>query len=209
MKVAAVQRASTPDVSANQQAAVRVLAQAARHGAEQMALPEYFCATGRKDTDKLALREPFGDGLVLPLLSVQVKVLTVWLVGGTLPLSAVSVDDVPVRNAPLVLDPSGPCLARHDKMHRFQFQFRFEPGQEACGEIRVLQPGSETVNFSRPARAGHTCRIGLNICDAPNLFKLSRILKANRLADRRHRLPALGHRRVLPMAPALRQPRSR
>ena len=205
MKVAAVQMLPTPDVSANQQAAVRVLARAAQHGAEQVALPEYFCATGRKDTDKLALREPFGDGLVLPLLSVQVKVLTVWLVGGTLPLSAVSVDDAPVRNTPLVLDLSGPCLARHDKMHRF----RFKPGQDACGEVCVLQPGIETVNFSRPARDGHTCRIGLNICDAPNLFKLSRILKANRLADRRHRLPALGHRRVLPMAPALRQPRSR
>ena len=196
MKVAAVQRVSTPDVSANQQAAVRVLAQAARHGAEQGALPEYFCATGRKGTDKLALREPFGDGLVLPLLSVQAKALTVWLVGGTLPLSAVSVDDAPVRNAPLVLDPSGSCLARHDKIHRF----RFEPGQEACGE---------TVSFSRLARAGHTCRIGLNICDAPNLFKLSRVLKANRLADRRHRLPALGRRRVLPMATALHQPHSR
>ena len=205
MKVAAVQRASTPDVSANQQAVVRVLAQAARHGAEQMALPEYFCATGREGTDKLALREPFGDGLVLPLLSVQGKVLTVWLVGGTLPLSAVSVDDAPVRNAPLVLDPSGSCLARHDKIHRF----RFEPGQEACGEIRVLQPGSETVSFSRPDRDGHTCRIGLNICDAPNLFKLSRVLKANRLADRRHWLSALGHRRVLPMATALHQPHSR
>ena len=205
MKVAAVQRVSTSDVSANQQAAVRVLAQAARHGAEQGALPEYFCATGRKGTDKLALREPFGDGLVLPLLSVQAKALTVWLVGGTLPLSAVSVDDAPVRNAPLVLDLSGSCLARHDKMHRF----RFEPGQEAYGETRVLQPIRETVSFSRPARDGHTCRIGLNICDAPNLFKLSRVLKANRLADRRHWLPALGHRRVLPMAPALRQPHSR
>ena len=186
MKVAAVQMLPTPDVSANQQAAVRVLARAAQHGAEQVALPEYFCATGRQGTDKLALREPFGDGLVLPLL-------------------AVSVDDVRARNAPLVLDPSGPCLARHDKMHRF----RFEPGQDACGEIRVLQPGIETVSFSRPARDGHTCCIGLNICDAPNLFKLSRILKANRLADRRHWLPALGHRRVLPMAPALRQPHSR
>ena len=205
MKVAAVQMVSTPDVSANQQAAVRVLAQAARHGAEQVALPEYFCATGRKDTDKLALREPFGDGLVLPLLSVQAKVLTVWLVGGTLPLSDVSVDDARVRNVPLVLDLSGPCLARHDKIHRF----RFEPGQDACGEVCVLQPGSETASFSRPAQDGHTCCIGLNICDAPNLFKLSRILKANRLADRRHRLPALGHRRVLPMATALRQPRSR
>ena len=186
MKVAAVQMLSTPDVSANQQAAVRVLARAARHGAEQVALPEYFCATGRKDTDKLALREPFGDGLVLPLL-------------------AVSVDDAPARNVPLVLDLRGPCLARHDKIHRF----RFEPGQEACGEIRVLQPGSKTVSFSRPARDGHTCRIGLNICDAPHLFKLSRVLKANRLADRRHWLSALGHRRVLPMATALHQPHSR
>ena len=205
MKVAAVQMLPTPDVSANQQAAVRVLAQAARHGAEQVALPEYFCAAGRKGTDKLALQEPFGDGLVLPLLSVQAKALTVWLVGGTLPLSAVSVDDAHVHNAPLVLDPSGPCLARHDKMYRF----RFEPGQEACGEIRVSQPGSETVSFSRSARAGHTCRIRLNICDAPHLFKLSRVLKANRLADRRHRLPALGRRRVLPMATALHQPHSR
>ena len=54
MKVAAVQMVSTPDVSANLQAAARLLAQAAQHGAELVVLPEYFCVMGRKDTDKLA-----------------------------------------------------------------------------------------------------------------------------------------------------------
>ena len=205
MKVAAVQMVSTPDVSANLQAAARLLVQAAQHSAELVVLPEYFCVMGRKDTDKLTLQEPFGDGPIQRFLSAQAKALGIWLVGGTLPLSDVFVDDARVRNVPLVLDLSGPCLARHDKIHRF----RFEPGQDACGEVCVLQPGIETASFSRPAQDGHTCCIGLNICDAPNLFKLSRILKANRLADRRHRLPAPGHRRVLPMAPALRQPRSR
>ncbi len=150
MKVAAVQMVSTPDVSANLQAAARLLAQAAQHGAELVVLPEYFCVMGRKDTDKLALQEPFGDGPIQRFLSAQAKALGVWLVGGTLPLSAAPVDDDRVRNASLVFDPSGQCVARYDKMHLF----RFAQGQEAYDETRVLQPGSETVSFSLPSLPG-------------------------------------------------------
>ena len=175
MKVAAVQMVSTPDVSANLQAAARLLAQAAQHGAELVVLPEYFCVMGRKDTDKLALQEPFGDGPIQRFLSAQAKALGIWLVGGTLPLSAAPVDDDRVRNASLVFDPSGRCVARYDKMHLF----RFAQGQEAYDETRVLQPGSETVSFSLPSRDGHTYRIGLSVCYDLRFPELYRALKAD------------------------------
>ncbi len=68
MKVAAIQMVSTPDLPTNLQAA-------ARQGAELAVLPEYFCVMGLKDTDKLALQEPFGNGPIQRFLSVQASAL--------------------------------------------------------------------------------------------------------------------------------------
>ena len=62
MKIAALQMVSGLDVQANLTEARRLMEQAAALGAELVALPEYFCAMGAKDVDKLAYREPFGSG---------------------------------------------------------------------------------------------------------------------------------------------------
>jgi predicted amidohydrolase len=58
MKIAAVQMVSTPDWPSNRDAAARLVAQAAAAGAKLVALPEYFCLMGQRDSDKLALAEP-------------------------------------------------------------------------------------------------------------------------------------------------------
>ncbi len=153
MKVAALQTVSTPDVDRNLDAAARLVAQAAQQGARLVALPEYFCLMGRRDSDKLVHAEAPGDGPVQAFLSAQARQHSVWLIGGTLPLRA----DTPerVRNACCVYAPDGSLAARYDKIHLF----RFETEREQYDEARVLEAGSTPTTV----QAG-PLRVGLSVC---------------------------------------------
>jgi len=51
-KVAVVQMVSTPKVEENLAAAAKLVGEAAERGARLVALPEYFCILGMRDTDK-------------------------------------------------------------------------------------------------------------------------------------------------------------
>ncbi len=159
MKVAALQMVSAATVAANLASARTLLHQAADAGAELAVLPEYFCLLGRKDTDKLAVQERFGDGPIQAMLSQCAQTLGLWVVGGTLPLSIHGATDR-VTNSSLAFDPNGRCVARYDKIHLF----RFDNGVERFDESRVLQAGSEPAAFSLPSRDGHTWRVGMSVC---------------------------------------------
>src|SRR5213075_879562 len=113
-RVAAVQMASGPHVTANLQEAGRLIELAAATGARIIALPEYFGIMGMKDTDKVAAREADGAGPIQSFLSEQAKRHRVWVVGGSVPLEA----SVPgkVRNACLIYDQEGTRVARYDKI---------------------------------------------------------------------------------------------
>lgn len=161
MHVAALQMVSTPDLPTNLMTAARLLAEAAGAGAELAVLPEYFCVMGLRDTDKVALQEPFGHGLVQDFLSQQARALGLWIVGGTLPLATPEGSDRSrIRNASLVFAPSGQCVARYDKIHLF----RFAQGEETYDETRVIEPGHTPVTFALPSRDGHTYTVGLSVC---------------------------------------------
>ncbi|MEG2034595.1 MAG: nitrilase-related carbon-nitrogen hydrolase, partial [Janthinobacterium sp.] len=79
--------------------------QAREAGAELAALPEYFCAMGLRDTDKLGYMEAFGQGPIQEFLARAARELDLWIVGGTLPLEAD--DPEHVRNSTLVFSPGG------------------------------------------------------------------------------------------------------
>ena len=158
MKVAAIQMVSCTRVADNLRAAHALLAEAAQGGAELAVLPEYFCAMGLRDTDKLALRETPGEGVVQAFLARAAQELQLWVVGGTLPMQ--TADPARVRNTTLVYAPSGECAARYDKIHLF----RFDNGREHFDEGRVIEAGAEPVQFDLPSRSGHTWRIGLSVC---------------------------------------------
>ena len=66
--VAALQMVSAPDVERNLDAARRLIDEAAAAGAKLVALPEYFCLMGRRDTDKLHVAEAVGEGPVQRML---------------------------------------------------------------------------------------------------------------------------------------------
>jgi deaminated glutathione amidase len=173
MKLAAIQMVSTPRVETNLAAAHELLRSAAAQGAELAVLPEYFCIMGLKDTDKLAVRESFGDGPIQDFLSRTAKELGLWIVGGTLPLA--TPDAHRARNSSLGFAPSGVCVARYDKMHLF----RFSEGQIAHDETRVLEPGSEPVGFDLASRDGVVYRVGMSICYDLRFPELYRTLKAD------------------------------
>lgn len=164
MKVATVQMVSAASVQANLERAGELLAQAAALGAELAVLPEYFCLLGLRDTDKLGIREPFGDGNIQRFLSDAARSSSMWVVGGTIPLSvqqgAQQDREHRVTNSSLVFDPSGACVRRYDKIHLF----RFDNGTERFDESRVLLPGQEPVHFTLPSRDGHAWTVGLSVC---------------------------------------------
>ena len=186
MKVAALQMVSGTDLQRNLDAAAQLLAEAAAGGAELAVLPEYFCVMGLKDTDKLKLQERFGNGPIQDFLAQSAQRLGLWIVGGTLPMSAPvsapadptlsTADDIRrIYNAALAFNPSGQCVARYDKMHLF----RFDNGAERYDESRVLLPGTLPAAFELVASDGHTWRIGLSICYDLRFPELYRTLNAD------------------------------
>ena len=173
LKVAAIQMVSGARVQANLEAAYALLAQAAAQGAELAVLPEYFCFMGLKETDKLSIRETFGDGPVQHFLSRAARELELWIVGGTLPL--VTTDASRALNSSLAYAPSGQCVARYDKIHLF----RFANGDEDHDETRVLDAGTQPVCFKLDARDGQAYRIGMSVCYDLRFPELYRALRAD------------------------------
>ncbi|MGB3287701.1 MAG: carbon-nitrogen hydrolase family protein [Burkholderiaceae bacterium] len=153
-RVAAIQTVSSTDLKHNLQEAARLIEQAAGQGAELVALPEYFCFMGRKDTDKLALKETAGDGPIQEFLARQAGRHGIWLVGGTVPLDNEEPDRI--YNASLVFDPAGQQIARYDKIHLFGFN----KGAESFNESATIRPGDNPPQtFIAPCG-----RVGLSIC---------------------------------------------
>ncbi|MGA2549018.1 MAG: carbon-nitrogen hydrolase family protein [Burkholderiaceae bacterium] len=155
--VAAVQMVSTPSVEENLAAARRLITLAKEQGAALVCLPEYFCILGRRDTDKVAVRERPGDGPIQQFLSETARKEGIWLIGGTVPLEA----DTPekVRNTTLVFDPAGIQVARYDKIHLFSFT----RGSDSFEEARTIEAGRIPQTFV--ARIGGVdLTVGLSIC---------------------------------------------
>jgi nitrilase len=149
---------STGQLADNLQQAATLLAQAAAQGAELAVLPEYFCLIGAHDSDKLAIQETYGSGPIQQFLADSARRLGLWIVGGTLPLTASQPDRV--FNSSLVFDPLGQCVARYDKIHLF----RFDNGVERYDESRVLERGATPARFALPSRDGHLWQVGLSVC---------------------------------------------
>jgi predicted amidohydrolase len=153
MKIAAVQMVSTPDWGLNRDSAARLIAQAAQAGAGLVALPEYFCLMGQRDTDKLALAESPGSGPIQQFLSDTARQHGLWLVGGTLPVRTAVAGQV--LNRCCVYGPSGQLAAHYDKIHLFAY----DNGRESYDEGRTLQAGATPVAVQTGA-----LRTGLSIC---------------------------------------------
>ncbi|MEW5943903.1 MAG: carbon-nitrogen hydrolase family protein [Pseudomonadota bacterium] len=165
-RVAAIQMASGPNVSANLSEAGRLIETAVAQGARMVVLPEYFAIMGLKDTDKVAVREAEGKGPIQKFLSTMAKKYKVWLVGGTVPLEA----SVPgkVRNSCLVYDDKGKLAARYDKIHLFGLDL----GNERYREEKTIEAGDQVVVVETPFG-----RLGLSVCYDLRFPELYRAMK--------------------------------
>ena len=161
LRVAAVQMCSTPRIEENLAAAARLIASAAAQGAELVALPEYFPVMGHKD-DAL-VGEANGCGPIQDFLAETARRHGLWLVGGSLSLSASTHGKV--RNSCLVFNPQGERVARYDKIHLFSFAKNGERYEESA----YIEAGERPAVFETPFG-----RIGLAICydlRFPELFR--------------------------------------
>ena len=153
LRIAGIQMASGPNVSANLSEAERLIEIAVGQGAKLIALPEYFAIMGLKDTDKIAAREKEGSGPIQRFLAKTAKKHQVWLIGGSVPLECGSPNKV--RNACLVYDDKGKQVARYDKIHLFGLNLN----NEQYHEETTIEPGNEVVVVETPFG-----RVGLSIC---------------------------------------------
>jgi deaminated glutathione amidase len=153
IKVAAIQMASSPNVSANLVEAKRLIEMAAKAGAKLVVLPEYFCIMGLKDSDKVAIREKQSDGPIQQFLSKTAKAYKIWIVAGSVPLESRYANKV--RNSCLVYNDKGEQVARYDKIHLFGLDM----GTEHYHEENTIEPGDTVVTIDTPFG-----RIGLSIC---------------------------------------------
>lgn len=163
VKIAGIQMASGPSVSANLSEVERLIKIAAQQGAKLVVLPEYFAIMGMKDSDKVAVREEEGEGPIQKFMSKIAKKHGIWLVGGSIPL--VSNYATKVRNSCLVYDDKGKQVARYDKIHLFGLDL----GNEKYHEERTIESGSDVVTVDSPFG-----KIGLAICydlRFPELFR--------------------------------------
>ena len=144
---------SATTLAPNLARAAELIAQAAGEGAEFVALPEYFCILGRKDTDKVEIREPDGDGPIQSFLAETARRHGVWLLGGTIPL--VSEKRMKVMNTSPLYGPDGTRRARYDKIHLFGL----DRNGERFNESNTIAPGRTPVVADIDG-----FRLGLTVC---------------------------------------------
>ena len=153
IRVAAIQMASGPNVSANLAEAEQLIDLAVDAGAQLVALPEFFCIMALKNADVVKVREAEGRGPIQSFLARMAKKHRIWLIGGSVPLEAGAANKV--RNSCLVYDDRGKLVARYDKIHLFGLDL----GNERYQEANLIEPGNKAVVVNSPFGC-----IGLSIC---------------------------------------------
>ena len=152
-RIAAIQMVSGPRVDENLESAGRLIEDAIDQGAQLVVLPEYFPIIGAADADRVRAREPYGNGPVQDWLAATAARHEVWIVAGSIPLSASQPHLM--RNSCLVFNHGGDCVARYDKIHLFGFR----KGAESYNESAFIEPGDTPVAVDTPYG-----RIALSIC---------------------------------------------
>ncbi|NOQ78842.1 MAG: carbon-nitrogen hydrolase family protein [Gammaproteobacteria bacterium] len=183
-KVAAIQMASGPNVSANLSEAKRLIADAVKQGAELVVLPENFAYMGMSELDILDVSEDYisanvsGEQAKAPIqnfLSSVAKEEKVWILGGTIPLKVNHAADVErsgenrekILSACLLFNDEGKVAARYDKIHLFDVDLGDQGG--AYNESAFTEAGDKVVVVDTPFG-----KLGIAICydlRFPELFR--------------------------------------
>lgn len=163
-KVAAIQMASAPQRDANLMEAGRLIQLAKDQGAELVVLPENFPVMGVEESDKVEIREPYGDGPIQSFLSEQAQKHEVWIVGGTIPIRCD--DPNKIIAASILYNSRGEEVARYEKIHLFDVELDSE---ESYKESETIANGTKVVVADTPFG-----KLGFAICydlRFPELFR--------------------------------------
>ena len=157
MRVAAIQMNSGADVGENLQLTDKLISDAADDGCMLVVLPENFALMPVRGRDKAKIAEEPGEGPIQAFLSAASKRYGLWIIAGSMPLSAPEIDSERVFGACPVYDPSGKAQAIYRKIHLFDVDLA--ASQESYRESRSMVPGDEVVTADTPCG-----RVGLTIC---------------------------------------------
>ncbi|MGI9264211.1 MAG: carbon-nitrogen hydrolase family protein [Gammaproteobacteria bacterium] len=156
--VAAVQMTSTADIDDNLTEARRLMKKAAQAGARLVVLPENFACMPLGEKDRLAMAETPGDGPIQSFLSDCAREMSLFLVGGTIPLRLKNGVERPAQTC-LYFGSDGSQLARYDKIHLFDVCVSADNGRERYCESDYTTPGTDMVLADSPAG-----RLGFAVC---------------------------------------------
>lgn len=152
-RAACVQMRSGVDRARNVDAALSLIAEAAKGGAHFIATPEMTTAVDRNG-DRLISSLPEGEPAEeVRAFSAAASEHGVWLLIGSMPVRR---GGGKLANRSFLFGPDGAVAARYDKIHMFDVSLA---DGESWRESRVYQPGSEAVLVRTPLAA-----LGLSIC---------------------------------------------
>lgn len=158
MNVAVIQLSSQDDVAANLARVRALVAEAARAGAELVALPENFAFMGEEEK-KRGIAEPVDPPLRGPIadtVTTAAKEHGVWIVAGGMPEA--SEDPQRPFNTSLLVAPDGRIVARYRKVHLFDVDL---PDGTRLLESSATKAGGEPV----VAEVGKSAtKLGMTIC---------------------------------------------
>ncbi|CAI9602757.1 unnamed protein product, partial [Staurois parvus] len=156
-----VQLFVSPVKADNLKRASELVKQAAKQGAQVVALPECFNSPyGTKFFPEYAEKIP---GQSTQMLSEVAKECGIYLIGGSIPEE----DSGKLYNTCTVYGPDGILLAKHRKIHLFNIDV---PGKIRFQESETLTPGDSFSVFDTPY-----CKIGVGICYDIRFAELAQI----------------------------------
>jgi len=165
-KCAAIQMASSPNVSSNLIETERLIAEAVQAGSKLVALPENFALMGQTEFDKINNKEQDGSGPIQDFLASSAKKYAVWIIAGTMPIADSDNKDK-VLAACLVYNDLGERVARYDKIHLFDVHV---PGtEEIYRESDTITKGTVPLVIDSPFG-----KLGIAVCydlRFPELFR--------------------------------------
>lgn len=153
-------------LASNLEEAARLVAEAARKGADLVVLPESFALISDDGAAMLAAREAPGAGPIQAFLRRLARQHGLWICAGAVPLACDRDDKI--RPAYLLYDKRGRQVARYDRIHLFDVTV-IGATTEHYQESKVMDAGGEVVVTSTPfGRIGLAASYDLRF---PELFR--------------------------------------
>jgi len=153
LTVALVQNRAAADFAINLDRCLGYAAQAARDGAQLIALPEYFSGLRSEGPCIHPVAFPESEHPAIPAFAELARRNGATVLLGSLGIQAA---DGRIFNRAYLLDPQGKVAARYDKLHLFDIDM---PDGTPVRESATIAPGSSAV-LAKPAGVA----IGLSIC---------------------------------------------